>query len=554
MADGNKKHRIGLLLAGTAFTIMWFVYLQIHAGVGSNAFVTVGFDSAYNHMWNLWWVGHALFDLGQSPYRTDFNGYPEIISLTYHQVIFPLGVLSYPLFQLGLRAGQVLYLWTLILGAVGFIGMYFLVERLRGPPIGALVAGLYFIMNPIGWQNLVRPDSLSYVLFPWLILSVIWSQEGTRWRILVPSVLGAVIVLLSPYFAAGWMLLWLLVMPFSEQLGIKLTRVLPVAPLALLFSSFEWVPQATGSKPSLVEWRVVEAFSADLSAWVLPPPSFWWVPESLAFWSRTWQATEPSLYLGWIGIGVLVFGFRKIPERFQMWYLAVLVVFFLLASGPGLTIFGSTFGSGWLPYGWGMLTLDTIRALRAPLRFGFFVVFLVAIGLGYLFPKRTNVALLVGGLVLLELFRSPLPARPIPSAESIEVVEETVSEPALVPVPLTDYLTEVMYAQTIHEKKHAMHGLSYGNKTLWQRVSRNPVLNALYRREALPDEGWNQLMEDGFGGVIVHKQPMRGHSGLLQQWNDDLRQRWGPPVIDNRFIRVYRFSDNSNQTVIKRKN
>jgi len=55
-------------------------------------------------MWNLWWVYRAVAVEGRSPYRTDYNGYPVEIRLTYHQLILPLGLLSIPLFAAGALA------------------------------------------------------------------------------------------------------------------------------------------------------------------------------------------------------------------------------------------------------------------------------------------------------------------------------------------------------------------------------------------------------------------------------------------------------------------
>lgn len=497
---------------------------------------------AYLHTWNPWWVKTALADLGSSPYSTTYNGYPDGVPLTFHQLLLPLGVFSIPLFFLGLDAGQVLLGWQYLLAVVGFAGMYRLVRAYRRETLGAVVAGLYFVLVPIYWQNLARPDSLAYVLLPWMVLSVRWSNTGSRWRVLVPSGLGGVVLLMSPYLGAGLGLLWLCALPFRKRLDLNFGRVLSLVPLMYLFTSFHWLPQVVTNHPNLPDRTVLEHFSADLTAWVLPSPRLWWVPGEWAWWTDLWKGREPGLYVGLVALIVIVLGLLRHRSSRIRWSVGVCLVFFLGALGPGITVLGETYFSGYLPYAWGTGLVPSLSAFRAPLRLGFFVFFFLSLALGVFFPGKGRVGWLVAILLLAELMVTPVRTVELPSSSVLRQVGETVEEPALVPVPLTDWPTEVQYAQTIHEKKMPLIGISYVPDGVWTTVNANPVLEALYEREPLPETGWESLKDQGYGGVIVHWRLFPDHlEDRREAWLLTLRDRFGEPTLTSDRITLFTF-------------
>lgn len=539
----SRHPRRTWLLVGLGLLVLLELGLLFPAGFGRTHVVDNG--DAYLHMWNLWWVYRAVAVEHRNPYYTDYNGFPVEIRLTYHQLILPVGLLSIPLFGAGWLAGQVLLFWQYTAAVVGFVGMYLLVTRLRGPPAGAAVAGLYYVLSPLYWQNLPRPDSLSYVLFPWLILAVAWAGRGRRWRLAGPVFLGGILLLLSPYFGASLMLVWLAgLVPVWLEGNYPTGRFASFGPLVLLATCFQWLPQVLGERPVLVRPEVVEAFSADLSAYVLPPSVLWWVPTGTAWWTDTWTATEPSLYLGWFALGLAAVGWGRLATRWRGRLGVLTGGFLLLSLGPGIRLFGVTYLNGWLPFGWLMGLTDATRALRAPLRFGYVLVLLVALGVGRFFPRRTGWGLAAGTLIVLEMVRGPIAVAALPDARALRSVRERVEAPALVGVPLTDWATEVQYGQTIHGKKLAMIGLSYGVEALWERVGRNPVLHALYQREPLPARGWDRLRRQGYGGVIFHHRLFpKDLRTVRDDWRSRLRSRFGPPVFRGSRFELYRFGD-----------
>jgi hypothetical protein len=542
--NGDRRWRIVFVIG--LFVLMALVAVML-APQGSGHDHLVDNGDAYLHSWNLWWVHTAVSNL-HSPYTTQYNGYPRTIDLTFHQLILPLGFISTPFFWMGLSAGQVLVFWQYAFAVVGFVGMFLLVKRVGGPPLGAMVSSVYFVLTPIFWQNLPRPDSLTYTLFPWIVLSILWASDAEcrrEWWGL-PVLLASVVLLMSPYFGVSLVLLWGLVLPFVDRVDISRTPYLLLLPATLLLTSFHWGRQLLAERPSLVGPEVINAFSADLTAWFLPPEVLWWIPEQAARWTETWSGTEPSLYLGWFALGIITMGAHRVVDRLRTPIFIVLIVFFVLSLGPSLSVLGVSWG--YLPYAGVIHLVESLRALRAPIRFGYVVIFVLSVVLGTVFPEE-------GGkwswfacvLVVLEMARVPVGVTPLPDHETLQSVARQVEEPAVVGVPATDWPSEVQYGQTIHGKKMPVIGLSYGTPELWSRVASNPVLNAFYRVDPLPDAGWSTLEEQGFGGVLIHHRSIAPrHHEQVRDWKNDLRSRFGPPTMQGERMTYYEFSRQGN--------
>src|SRR5438270_11083552 len=46
-----------------------------------------GGGDAWQHIWNLWWVKHALLDLHTNPYHTNLVYYPTAPNLYFHTLV-----------------------------------------------------------------------------------------------------------------------------------------------------------------------------------------------------------------------------------------------------------------------------------------------------------------------------------------------------------------------------------------------------------------------------------------------------------------------------------
>ena len=72
-------------------------------------------------VWNLWWLKHAIFDLGTSPLYTDYIFYPLGINLVAFTSTFLNGILALPIqFAFGvIVANNVVIFFALIVGGYG---------------------------------------------------------------------------------------------------------------------------------------------------------------------------------------------------------------------------------------------------------------------------------------------------------------------------------------------------------------------------------------------------------------------------------------------------
>src|SRR5438105_5949431 len=69
-----------LVLAGFLLLTLVFVY-PIVPQMSSE--IPFGGD-AWQHIWNLWWIKHALLDLRTNPYHTNLLFYPDGANLYFH--------------------------------------------------------------------------------------------------------------------------------------------------------------------------------------------------------------------------------------------------------------------------------------------------------------------------------------------------------------------------------------------------------------------------------------------------------------------------------------
>ena len=134
--------------------------------------------------WNLWWVRHAIFDLGRSPIYTDYLFYPIGLNLAFYTLTYLNAFLSIPIqFAFGLVPAANVNLFLSF--ALGGFGTYLLVEHLlRGEallrdrtfvPFASFAAGLLyaFSSNKFLYASLGQFNIASSQWIPFYILILI---------------------------------------------------------------------------------------------------------------------------------------------------------------------------------------------------------------------------------------------------------------------------------------------------------------------------------------------------------------------------------------------
>ncbi len=255
--------------------------------------------------WNLWWVRHALIDLGTNPFDSDYLFYPLGINLSFYTLTVLNGLLSIPLQSvLGLiPASNLLLLSSFVLGGYGVFLLALFVLGLRqhehaGPDqrhaatpalcAAAFVAGLLyaFSSSKLAYAALGQWNIASSQWIPFYVLYLFKvTQHPRRWRYVF---LAGLFLLLQAYaeltyatflvlFTGLW-LLWHVFVHRRDLKSVQLGRLVANLVLIGLLLVVGLAPMlATMIPDMLVEGDVFaqgggfsDVFSADLLGFLVP--------------------------------------------------------------------------------------------------------------------------------------------------------------------------------------------------------------------------------------------------------------------------------------------
>src|SRR4051812_45280076 len=88
----------GLLRHALIFGGYLLLTLALTYPIARDLFTRVpGGGDAWQHVWNLWWVKHALLDLHTNPYHTSLIYYPDGVNLYFHTLVLMAGLIGIPL-------------------------------------------------------------------------------------------------------------------------------------------------------------------------------------------------------------------------------------------------------------------------------------------------------------------------------------------------------------------------------------------------------------------------------------------------------------------------
>ncbi len=552
-----RGERVWFML-GLGVVAAWLIVVLHPLGTGTRTIQGEG--DAYLHVWYLWWVYRALIVEGTTPYFTTYSGYPHGVRLTYHSLILPMGLASIPLLAAGFSASQAYVIWLYLVPIAGYVGAFFLLRRMRAPPLGCTAGALFWVCRPAFWRHLARPDRFFYLVLPWVVLSVLLLRERGGGWVVLSGALGAVVVLMSPYYGVGLLVFWLLGFYMISAWSVPVERYAWVGPLMLLFSAFEWVPRLLGTPPSI-----------EVPFGILTRPESYLVPPLRLPWARLMEslfgvspASPAAGYLGTVGVLLVVLTAWRRWGKTVRWCLGVGIVFWgLIASPPWIVAALNGLEAQEILPGAGVFT-SFFEMFRMSHRLMVFPILLMALGLGFYggWQKRWGVLLLV--LLVVDQLAPPVRhVRELPPAETLRSVRRRRRAPAVVHLPLLRTGAEPAYGQTVHHLKMALGPASYLPTELRRFLTSNPVLNALLNRESPPERGWQDLRDLGYGGFLLHfwprgdtrNQPIlrlklgRRWPTLRLEWQRALRARYGAPVLKNRFFELYRFDGRSGDDV-----
>ncbi len=522
-------------------------------------------------LWNFWWFGESLFELGGHPYFTDFVFHPTGVSLAYHTHSLTNAIVALPLQHIfGLvPAFNIVYLLTFVFSG---LTTYLLAHDTTGNRQAAFLSGLILAFCPYHFMKSYQiwAASLQWMpLFAFCFLRLL-RRGGLKYAAF--SALSLFFASLSSWYLMAFtflfigftLLYWLLfdrdrilTVEFAKETaflaGLYGLLILPFAyPMVreVIFGESHMytslLAQFQKGSQGLVEGRTASTFQVGITQLFgirLALPIFW------------------SGVLGYLVIALSLIGIIGRGMREKGLWLASSILFFLFLLGPYLTVFDRVYENVPLPW----LILDKLpifKAIRYPHRFmaPFMMCVAVLAGGGAVIVGRAvgrwgrdggktlakAVIVILSALVLVEYFIAPISRYTVPmSPFYTRMSNDPPGEYAILEVPvMSPFNTRYMYFQSIHRKRivggQVVHPkeeiIDFIKKTPGIKELANPVLTEERGEDfEYPENAVDILKNLNIRYVIVHKEflsPFQVKSPVPGG-----RNRWGwnsllPPFLD----------------------
>lgn len=432
----------------------------------------------YGYVWNHWWFKYSLFDLGASPFQTDYLFYPLGSSLVLYAYTLLHVFLATPIhFAFGIiPASNFTVLFSFVISA---FGMYLFVLYLLRVSLkiwnekynarlgeiaynrnlhayAAFVAGVVFafasnryVYLSLGHYNIVASEWI-----PFYLLFLFKTLLEAKWKnALLAGLFAAIALYTETTDGVLLVLLTLAILVFEWKLVFKpatFARLALVAIATALFFAPLLIPTAFEiftSGYSLPGFGHSENLLVDLYGFLAPtslhPLNRYWTQELDAVRQQISRFSDVNTFF--VGYATLVFallGFVVFARRNRMW-LGIALGFAILALGPLLHIGGkSVFDLDGLQVNFPMPFLilhyiPIIRENRVPNRYSILVVIALAVLVAYAvwwvlskIEKRETKSATLLGTVLCSLITALL-----------------VFEHLALPLPLTDARIPEVYSQ-----------------------------------------------------------------------------------------------------------
>ncbi|NOZ05313.1 MAG: hypothetical protein GXP41_03020, partial [Chloroflexi bacterium] len=509
-----------LFLLGLLLTYPLLLHWMTHApGDGSD-------DPAI--IWNLWWVRHALLDLGQNPFTTDYLFFPIGINLTFYTLTLLNALITLPVqLLLGLIPANsaVVYLELVLAG----LGMYLLTLELlpatlpvatrhRASFLSAIIfafAGHKFVFLSLGQFNIASTHWLPfYALYLHRALRPPFSRGDAGFAALfllfnawTEFTYASFALIFTAFYA-----LFRLVQPRKQK---------PAASWGPILRALLWiaVPFAIGMTPILAmmipdllregDFTVVglgfaDVFSNDLLEFFVPGhlhPLWGTLSQHFRF------AYLNFAYLGYAALALALYALWKWRAELEVRFWAIAgLAFAVISFGPTIRLNGTSYDFP-LPFDL-LLKLPLFKANRYPGRYSVMIALCLAILAAYGFaaletsprfalsaPLRMATFALLGTLIVLENLSVPLPLSdyrvpPVYNQIAADPGDFSVLEIPLawrngfrVTGPLDRTFMFAQFYQTTHEK-HLLGGNTSRNPAFkFQYFTEAPVINSLLALE-----------------------------------------------------------------------
>ncbi|MBU4175634.1 MAG: hypothetical protein KKB90_00650 [Actinobacteria bacterium] len=477
-ASARKKRDRGPMVL-TAVIIFLFLVLSV---VFTRPMLTKGDHAVYKdpydttfQAWTLAWDIHALSENPLDLFNTNIY-YPNPYTLAYSEHQITTAVMAIPLMAITgnpVQTANYMLIFNLFLCA---LGAYLLTRRLTGNRTAGVVAGIIFAFAP---PRLAHMGHLQLSAACWIPLSLLflhrYSEEGRTRDAALFALFFLLQTLATWYYGiilAVAVLIFLAVRLVMNRKGftVRWTGVflLSVLVALLLITPFA-IPYLKVQKdePRFErEIEEVDLFSADVRDFAIAPTeNLVWGRLTAGLRETTEERggeTERSLFPGLVPLvlgvagAVLLFRRGKGKERFFVrYYVAIAVASFVLCLGSSLYFFGHRLNVP-MPYELFYYLFPGFKVIRVPGRFIILVILSLAVLSGFAVKAVIGrvsswrgeaapavAALLVVGLLLVDLMSATLPMYAVPLADEFPPVytwlEGREGEAPTVEMPLAEY-------------------------------------------------------------------------------------------------------------------
>lgn len=493
------------LLALTGYTVLT---LLLAYPIVQNLATAIPFGGdAWQHIWNLWWVRHALIDLHTSPYHTNLIFYPDGASLYFHTLVLTAGLIGIPLQALGLNllaTYNVLILMSFVLAGYG---TFLLCRYLTKHDWASFVGGLVFAFAPYHFAHII--GHLNLTSLQWMPFYVLVLLKATDCRVgrdqydlrgVGLALMSGALLALNTYtdwlygiflamltaLVVGWRLLVPRERRDLRERGMTLpragVRLLAGGGLFLILIGPVLFPTLAEARKGYAQQPAQETlvYSSDLILAFTPSelhPTWGKVVankvSTLGPYLPIKNPSERVLFLGYTVLALSAFALWKLRrDRAVVFWAVTAFLTWLLSLGPVLQVAGKTRFTAFdvavpLPYLL-LYKLPLFNIMRTPARLTVLTMLalsvLVAFGMTYAMRALQNrveirpslrsaaFALLAPALILFEFLAVPFPM--VPPGWGVPIYSKIATEPgnfALLELPLRPFGDYMAY-QTVHGK------------------------------------------------------------------------------------------------------
>lgn len=429
----------------------------------------IGYNDAWQFVWNFWWFKTALFNLHTNPFYTTYLHYPSGISLLFHTVTLtntlPAVLLQY-IFGL-VTTYNLLVIFNIAWSgfAVYLLSTYLTKNRFAGFIAGLLVAfSSHIVAHAWGHLNLIS--------FGWPVLFILYYLRMVKheadWKM---ATLFLVVTGLTDWYYFFFVILFVvfhLVYCLIAQRKIYDRRfaknIVLIFILSLIFLS-PYLGTMIYAKITNPDFNVPGhdplMNSVDLMAFFVPNHTSIWQGSFNDYWVK-WRLSWEGV--GFIGYSVLalsilaLIGLAKKNKEVIFWGVCALI-FFVLALGPLLQINGTIYKNIPLPYNWMEKYIPLLSFSGVPARFGVMMylalAILVSFAIALILTKRKIWKIIVLIVILIIMAVELLPARVKYTETGVPEFYQTIAKDkedyAIIDVSIKE--SKVLYLQTIHQKR-----------------------------------------------------------------------------------------------------